>query len=1054
MAQPAAILSVLVTANTAQATRGLQQFDAQVDRTHKSTNKMSGAMKSMLKGAGLAAVGVAAHRAVSGFVEFDRSMRNVNSIARLNEEQFKKLSREVSKLAGPTAQSPKTLADGLYDLVSSGLDAKDAMTVLRKSAVAATAGLTDTATASKVIVGAMNAYGMSAKDAGHVSDVLFKSVEAGVLTFSDLAQGIGPVLPTARKLGITLEQVGAAASTLTMKGFPAAEAFTAIDAAMRALTKPSEAMKQAFKELGVESGEQLVRKVGSFQAALDAVAKTTDGSSGAMNKLFNEIRGSRGALTLTGENAKTAAGHLRDMGKASGSTERAFREQSKSIGVQWDKAKGRIQDGVNKMGEALVRLIIWVDKVGRSIKQWLINAWGNVKRAFGNAMAAILRGFADLFDVAAKLPVIGGKFKGLADKARGAADRVDQLGENIKDLPSKKEVKLMVSVALEDLAAGNVDKLKFGPLGGPSGGPPPSTGDMMNSIMAGGKAKTREWLVNNMDKIAPLLGSPGTAPGSLGKLERLGHAMGLSTSSGYRPGDPGFHGQNRARDMAGTASQMMRYAKTLYSRFGTSINELIYTPLGVGIDAHRAGPLSSLYPASTLADHYDHVHVAMQKGGLVQRLSSGGEVAHFNKWRGLKGLPAVGWSRDRLDRYMNRHPRQMIDFYDWYKAHIRRQHRGTPANTLWSQRGGGVPGSGSGDKVPAMLEPGEFVMNRKATAKAGPLLAALNKSIPRFASGGLVAKAAHAAGFRGANLLRAVAEAKGESGWNERAVGDGGWSKGLMQIYTKVHGWARGMNLFDPFVNMRAAKRIFDSQGWGAWHADHTPHIGAARAAIAAAFGGRRGGGGGGGSFSRSPFDPGAFSPGTGGPFAWGQETPFGTMPSSPLRNRLARQYDQKVLKKVKPSGWDFSGTWQHMSDQQGMQQALAALTPELTDDIKVAQDAIGWWKTLLGVAQSTGDVGGITQAATSLKQWQDELTRLTEDQNDLLQQQIDAQNAHTQAVNELKDQQKRNEDLIRAQGPSLQAALVQMVNGGIGGNAGLGRSFPSSTGLGGLSRA
>jgi hypothetical protein len=177
-------------------------------------------------------------------------------------------------------------------------------------------------------------------------------------------------------------------------------------------------------------------------------------------------------------------------------------------------------------------------------------------------------------------------------------------------------------------------------------------------------------------------------------------------------------------------------------------------------------------------------------------------------------------------------------------------------------------------------------------------------------------------------------------------------------------------------------------------------------------------------------------------------------MPSSPLRNRLARQYDQKVLKKVKPSGWDFSGTWQHMSDQQGMQQALAALTPELTDDIKVAQDAIGWWKTLLGVAQSTGDVGGITQAATSLKQWQDELTRLTEDQNDLLQQQIDAQNAHTQAVNELKDQQKRNEDLIRAQGPSLQAALVQMVNGGIGGNAGLGRSFPSSTGLGGLSRA
>ncbi len=56
------------------------------------------------------------------------------------------------------------------------------------------------------------------------------------------------------------------------------------------------------------------------------------------------------------------------------------------------------------------------------------------------------------------------------------------------------------------------------------------------------------------------------------------------------------------------------------------------------------------------------------------------------------------------------------------------------------QRGGRiVPGKGSGDTVPAMLEPGEFVLNREAVAKiGGARLEALNKALPRFAKGGSV----------------------------------------------------------------------------------------------------------------------------------------------------------------------------------------------------------------------------------------------------------------------------------------------------------------------------
>ena len=44
--------------------------------------------------------------------------------------------------------------------------------------------------------------------------------------------------------------------------------------------------------------------------------------------------------------------------------------------------------------------------------------------------------------------------------------------------------------------------------------------------------------------------------------------------------------------------------------------------------------------------------------------------------------------------------------------------------------GGSVPGYGEKDTVPALLTPGEFVVNKKATQKNGPLLEAMNSGVP------------------------------------------------------------------------------------------------------------------------------------------------------------------------------------------------------------------------------------------------------------------------------------------------------------------------------------
>jgi len=63
-----------------------------------------------------------------------------------------------------------------------------------------------------------------------------------------------------------------------------------------------------------------------------------------------------------------------------------------------------------------------------------------------------------------------------------------------------------------------------------------------------------------------------------------------------------------------------------------------------------------------------------------------------------------------------------------------------PGSILHSQNGAFVPGTGSGDRIPAMLEPGEYVMNRKAVQGVGKNnLDAVNfGAFPRFGNGGMM----------------------------------------------------------------------------------------------------------------------------------------------------------------------------------------------------------------------------------------------------------------------------------------------------------------------------
>jgi hypothetical protein len=128
----------------------------------------------------------------------------------------------------------------------------------------------------------------------------------------------------------------------------------------------------------------------------------------------------------------------------------------------------------------------------------------------------------------------------------------------------------------------------------------------------------------------------------------FGLSGGRGPGQGYRPGDDGWHGQNRARDLSGPPGAMLAFASMLFNTMGPKLLELIYTPLGKGIKNGQPVGLSFPFPWD---DHYDHVHVAMAKGGYLRQ---GGWAVVGERGPELAHLPS------RTSVYSNSDSRAML----------------------------------------------------------------------------------------------------------------------------------------------------------------------------------------------------------------------------------------------------------------------------------------------------------------------------------------------------------------------------------------------------------
>lgn len=346
-----------IAENTAPAAaRGLATLEAQAARTRAGMEALGRVGTGMLVAGGAMAAGLAV--STKAAMAFDESMRNVNSIAQLSEKQFQTLRMSVLGFTSDPhiRQGPNDLAKGLYEVYSSGFTGAKAMDILKVSALGASAGLTNTATSSRVLMAVLNSGIQGVHSAKEAMDVLFQEVNLGVNNFEGLANQLGDTLPLATAAGVSLQEVAAALATLTREGINIAEANTAVVQLLTHIVRPMQESKKAMDALGISYGLGAVNAKG-LSGWLQDVMEKTHGDKEAIIQLIPEVRGMKGILGLTKDEGKLFIDMLGLTGKATegvGQTLKANSEQMKSAAFQWGILTKKLEELEIKVGTAVL----------------------------------------------------------------------------------------------------------------------------------------------------------------------------------------------------------------------------------------------------------------------------------------------------------------------------------------------------------------------------------------------------------------------------------------------------------------------------------------------------------------------------------------------------------------------------------------------------------------------------------------------------------------------------------------------------------------------------
>lgn len=255
---------------------------------------------------------------------FETALAKVGTIADTSKVSVGDLNKQILDTSGSMGVAAADIAEAAYQAISAGQDTANAVAFAGQASKLAAAGFTSSSSAVDILTTALNAYGLSADQAIHVSDVLLTTQNLGKTSVDELSSSMGKVIPLAAAYGVTVENLSSGLAVMTANGIATAEATTYTKSMLNELGDAGSTVGKILQKQTGKSFAQLNAEGKSLGDVLQILYKSVGGSSTAFAGLWSSVEAGTGALSLASGGAEHFNDVLSQMQNSAGATETAY----------------------------------------------------------------------------------------------------------------------------------------------------------------------------------------------------------------------------------------------------------------------------------------------------------------------------------------------------------------------------------------------------------------------------------------------------------------------------------------------------------------------------------------------------------------------------------------------------------------------------------------------------------------------------------------------------------------------------------------------------------
>ena len=363
----------------------------------EKTKKVDSSLTDLAKKAGLVTVAfMGAGKLVDAFksatrigAEFEQNIKNLSVIAGATGGKLKQLEQSALKLGGSTKFTASEVANLQIEFSKLGFTSDEILEVTEGTLNLATAFGLDLGQSASVAGSTLRAFGLDASETTRMTDVMASSFASTALDMDKFTNSMSFVAPVAKVAGFSLEETTAVLGTLANAGISGSMAGTSL--------------RQVFLELSNENSKLAKRLGGTVSNSAELTQ--------ALNKLKEEGIGTAEMKDLVGQRAVSAFSILLD-----GADDVA------NLTEKFNDATGAGQAMATEMLDTLQSKFKIMQSASEDLGIAFFDTFDNALKNATDVMTDAIGGLAEMFKLMDESPL------------ETAIRHIDELGGNTLDL--------------------------------------------------------------------------------------------------------------------------------------------------------------------------------------------------------------------------------------------------------------------------------------------------------------------------------------------------------------------------------------------------------------------------------------------------------------------------------------------------------------------------------------------------------------------------------------------------------------------------------------------